>query len=172
MPLHFLKVSPTLSCTPKNAHPRLLQSRGAAGALLRLPDNPNYTKESIFFLFPHYFLWLLPLLSKRVPCKLLCPPGLCMVSVGKADGSTSSGFAFTMELIDGFLDDAHTVAHQWLTNKENSNQSCTWGKNCLKVTLLCIVRGSVELKIISEKATMPGRAPQPSFLLIVPSQPQ
>lgn len=32
VPFHFLKVSPTLSCTPKDAHPGLLQSRGAAGA--------------------------------------------------------------------------------------------------------------------------------------------
>lgn len=88
------------------------------------------TQKSPILPFSSLFLWVLPLLSKRMPCKQLSSSGLFMVSVGKAetDGSTSSGFAFTMELMDGFLDDAHTVAHQWLTTNENSNQSCTWGE--------------------------------------------
>lgn len=126
------------------------------------------TPKSPFLPFSSLFLWLLPLLSKRVPCKQLCSPGLWMVSVGKAetDGSTSSGFAFTMELMDWLLGDAHSVAHQWLTTKENSNQSCTWRGKCLKVTLFCIVSGSIVLKIVSKKPTMPGRAPQPSLCLL------
>lgn len=103
-------------------HPR---AGGAAGALLRLPDNPDYTEESSFTFFLTTFMT--PSSLKQGGCKQLGSSGLCMVSVGKADtdGSTSSGFAFTIELMDGFLDDAHTVAHQWLTTKENSNQSCT-----------------------------------------------
>lgn len=110
MPFHFLKVSPTLRYTPKDAHPGLLQSRGAAGALLRLPDNPDYTKDPILP-FSSLFLYSPKQESALQAARL---PGLCMVSVGKAerDGSTSSGSAFTMELMDGFLDDTHSVARQ------------------------------------------------------------
>lgn len=93
---------------------------------------------------------------------------MCRVSVGKAEraGSTRRGFAFATELIAVFLVDAHTAGHRWLTTKENSNQSCTWGRNAQKLHYYVKRVGSIVLKIISEKPTIPGRVPQPSSSLL------
>lgn len=53
----FPKVSPTLSCAPKDVHSGQLQSSGwPSRALLRLLDNPDYTEESSFAFFLTIFM--------------------------------------------------------------------------------------------------------------------